>query len=305
MSHARAIRTALGITAAFLVVEVVGGLLSGSVALLADAGHMATDVAALALALFAIHVGAREPTASKTYGYRRTEILAAFVNGLVLVGISVFVAVDAVGRLMAPPVVKTDLMLGVAVAGLVANLVSAAVLHRGHRHSLNVRGAFLHVIGDALGSLGAIIAALAMMMFGWALADPIAALLITALILVSAWRLVRESIDVLMEAVPGHVDMEALSREIRAVAGVHDVHDLHVWTLTSGYHAISAHVDVDDEADPSSVLRALQALARERFDLAHTTFQLEPHAEVAAAEACDSCPAPAAEARPARRAQAS
>jgi cobalt-zinc-cadmium efflux system protein len=186
-------------------------------------------------------------------------------------------------------------MLGVAVAGLTANLASAFVLHRshGHGHSLNLRGAFLHVVGDALGSLGAIVAALAMMFFGWSMADPIAALLITGLILVSAWRLVRESVDVLMEAAPEHVDMAVLAREIRAVPGVIDVHDLHVWTLTSGYHAISAHVEVGALTAAPGVLRALQSLARERFDLAHTTFQVEAREESAGAEACEAClPAP-------------
>lgn len=291
---ARALRTALAITTVFLGIEIAGGLASGSVALLADAGHMATDVAALALSLFALRVGEREPTASKTYGYRRTEILAALANGLVLVGVSGLVAVDAVGRLMEPPTVRSGLMLAVAVAGLLANLASAFVLHRGHSHSLNMRGAFLHVAGDALGSVGAIVAAVLLMAFGWQLADPVAALLITALILVSAWRLVRESLDVLMEAVPGHVDMAALGREMRAVAGVVDVHDLHVWTLTSGYHAISAHVDVDEDVHTRSVLRALQRLAQERFDLDHTTFQLETREHPHAAEPCAACPAPAA-----------
>ncbi|CAG0984898.1 Cadmium, cobalt and zinc/H(+)-K(+) antiporter [Gammaproteobacteria bacterium] len=301
MRDGRALRIALVITASFLGVEVVGGLLSGSVALLADAGHMATDVAALALALFAFRVAARGPTESKTYGYRRTEILAALANGLVLVGVSVAVAVDAIGRLFTPPEVETGLMLGVATAGLIANLASAVVLHRGHMHNLNVRGAFLHVVGDALGSLGAIFAALAMMFFGWPLADPIAALAITALILVSAWRLVRESVDVLMESAPGHVDMQSLTAAIRAVPGVVDVHDLHVWTLTSGYHAISAHVGVDDTSRTAAVLRELQTLAAERFDLSHATFQVEPHEPECNADPCAACP-PTSE--PKRRASA-
>lgn len=301
MRPTRALRIALFITAAFLGVEIVGGVLSGSVALLADAGHMATDVAALALALFAARVAARRPTESKTFGYRRTEILAALANGLVLVGVSVAVAADALRRLVAPPAVEAELMLGVAVAGLAANLVSAWVLHADHGHSLNVRGAFLHVVGDALGSVGAIVAALCMMLFGWTLADPIAALAITALILVSSWRLVRESVDVLMEAVPGHVDMEILRREMRAVAGVRDVHDLHVWTLTSGYHAISAHVDVSETADGAAVLAALQTLTKERFDLVHGTFQLEREPRGAAAPACETC-APEATAAPHRHA---
>lgn len=298
----RALQIALAITAVFLAVEAVGGYISGSVALLADAGHMATDVAALALSLFAIRVAGRNPTPNKTYGYRRTEILAALANGLLLVGVSVAIAVDSIQRLMGPPEVASDVMLGVAIAGLAANLVSAWVLHRshgeadGHDHgqSLNMRGALLHVMGDALGSVGAIVAAILMMTLGWGLADPIAALLITGLILVSSWRLVRESVDVLMEAAPGHVDMEALTGEIRAVPGVLDVHDLHVWTLTSGFHAISAHVEVDDDVRANTVLDALQKLSRERFSLGHTTFQLEPRVVGGTgAEPCESCVQPA------------
>lgn len=288
----RSLRLALAITGVFLAVEVAGGILSGSVALLADAGHMATDLAALALALFAIRVGTREPTPSKTYGYRRTEILAALANGVLLVVVSVGIAWDALQRMWAPPAVKGDLMLAVATAGLVANVGVAWILHRGHGHAhenLNLRGAFLHVLGDALGSAGAIVAALSIRFFDWRLADPIVALAITALILFSAWRLVRESVDVLMEAAPGHVDVEALGRAIRALPGVTDLHDLHVWTLTSGYHAISAHVGVHHGIDSTLTLRALEQVAKEEFQLHHTTFQLEPRDPLLEIEPCPDC----------------
>ncbi|HBZ72468.1 MAG TPA: cation transporter [Deltaproteobacteria bacterium] len=271
----RALRRALAIAAGLLAIEVVGGIASGSLALLADAGHVATDMASLALALFALHLADREPTASKTFGYRRTEILAALANGTALGVVAVFIALEAVGRLASPPEVKSGLMLAVAAAGFAANLFAGAMLFRRREHSLNLRAAFLHVLSDALGSLGAITAGLAIQLFGWRLADPIVAIAISALILVSSWRLVRESVDVLMEATPSHVELGELERAIRGVAGVLGVHDLHVWTLTSGYHAMSAHVDVRMDADPHAVLHMLSDLAKRRFEIEHTTFQLE------------------------------
>lgn len=272
----RALRIAVAITGVFLVVEVVGGILSGSLALLADAGHMATDAAALLLALFAMRIAERAPTSEKTYGYRRTEILAALANGVALVLISLYVGFEGVLRIATPRPVEGGLMLGVAVAGLGANLSCAWVLHASREHSLNLRAAFLHVMGDAAGSVGAITAAALIQLFGWTLADSLVALGIAALILVAAWRLVRESVDVLMESVPDHVDVSELERAIRAVPGVVNVHDLHVWTLTSGYYAMSAHVDVRDGADGPILLRALAELAEQRFEIEHTTFQLEP-----------------------------
>ncbi|HTF33391.1 MAG TPA: cation diffusion facilitator family transporter [Myxococcota bacterium] len=274
----RALRRALAIAAFLLAMEVVGGIASGSLALLADAGHLATDMASLALALFALHLADREPTASKTFGYRRTEILAALANGTALGVVAVFIALEAVGRLGSPPEVKSGLMLAVAAAGLAANLYAGAMLFQGREHSLNLRAAFLHVLSDALGSLGAIAAGLAIHFLGWRLADPVVAIAISALILLSSWRLVRESVDVLMEATPSHVKLGELERAIRGVAGVLGVHDLHVWTLTSGYHAMSAHVDVRMDVDAHAVLHTLSDLAKRRFDIEHTTFQLEEQA---------------------------
>jgi len=271
----RALRRALAIAACLLAIEAVGGIASGSLALLADAGHLATDMASLALALFALHLADRQPTPSKTFGYRRTEILAALANGTALGVVAVFIALEAIGRLSTPPEVRRGLMLTVAAAGFAANLYAGAMLFRGREHSLNLRAAFLHVLSDALGSLGAIAAALAIHFFGWRLADPLVAIAISALILVSSWRLVRESVDVLMEATPGHVELAELERAICGVVGVLGVHDLHVWTLTSGYHAMSAHVDVRTEVDAHAVLHTLSDLAKRRFDIEHTTFQLE------------------------------
>jgi len=271
----RALGIALGITLAFLGVEIAGGLVAGSLALLADAGHMATDAASLALALVATHLAGRDATAARSFGLLRAEILAALANGIVLGVVSVFVVIEAVGRIGEAAPVRGDLMFWVAALGLAANAAAAVVLARGRARNLNLRSAFLHVAGDALGSIGTMAAAAAILAFGWSWADPAVAIAIAALILISAWRVVRESLDVLMEGTPAHVDVDELVAAIRAVAGVADVHDLHVWTLTSGYHALSAHVDLGPGADPHAVLVRLQDLAR-RFEVSHTTFQLEP-----------------------------
>ncbi len=271
----RAISVALGVTAAFVVFEAIGGWLSGSLALLADAGHMATDAAGLTLALVALKLAGRRPTPDKTFGHQRAEILAALANGVVLVVVSVYIVFEAVDRIADPRQVKSGLMLGVALVGLIANGVAVLALAGGRNRSLNVRGAFLHVIGDALGSIGAIAAAIIIARTGWTLVDPLVAIAIAGLICFSAWNLVRESLDVLMESTPSHVDMDELVTAIRAVPGVTDVHDLHVWTLTSGYHALSAHVDVTAGASEPSVLNQLSDLATREFGVAHTTFQLE------------------------------
>ncbi len=275
-ADARALRYAAALSAAVLIAEVIGGFLAGSLALLADAGHMATDVGALVLSLFALRLAERAPTSARTYGWLRTEILAALANGVTLAGISVYVAIEAVRRLAEPPPVRGGLMLAVAALGLLANLVAALFLWRGRQHSLNLRAAFLHVVGDAVGSLGALGAALLIAVLGWQIADPLVALGVSGLILISAWRLVRESIEILMEATPAHVELDRLEQAMRGIPGVLRVGDLHVWTLTSGYHAMSAHVDVEGERSPTPILERLQSLAREEFGILHTTFQLEP-----------------------------
>lgn len=279
----RALRIAIGITGAFCGLELAGGFWTGSLALLADAGHMATDLAGLAIALFALHLAGRRATPEKTYGWQRTEILAALGNGLVLGVTAVWITIEAAQRISAPPLVSAKAMLWIALAGLGANLVAAFVLRSSSQGSLNVHAAFLHVLTDALGSLGAIAAALAIELLGWRLADPLVAIAIAVLVLSSAWRLVKASVDVLMEATPEHVDTLALGSAIRAVPGVTDVHDLHVWTLTSGYHAMTAHVDVVPNADGNAVLHALVELAHHDFGIDHTTFQLEPQAGAACA----------------------
>ncbi len=274
----RPLAIALGITLVFLVVEVVGGVLTNSLALLADAGHMATDAAALALALFATWLARRPVTPERSFGFYRAEILAALVNATTLVVVSIYIFWEAARRLGDPPHVEGGLMLAVAVAGLVANAAAAWVLSRGggNQHDLNTRGALLHVIGDMPGSAGAIVAAVIILLTGWNAADPILSAGIGLLVLWGAWRLLRESVDVLLEATPPDIDADEVKRAMGAVPGVAGVHDLHVWTVTSGLVAMSAHVEVDEGANWTAVLSALAALLRERFGIAHATLQPEP-----------------------------
>lgn len=273
---ARRLRWALAITLAFLVAEVVGGYLSNSLALLADAGHMATDAGALGLSLF-VSWFARQPSNNrKTYGYLRLEILAAFVNGASLLLISAWICWEAVSRLRAPEPTAGGLMLVVAVAGLLANLVAAWLLRPAPGDSLNVRGAYLHVLGDLLGSVGTVAAALVIGLTGWLAADPIASLVTTLLIVRGAWSLVRESVDVLLEATPAHISCDDVREVLLAIPGVDSVHDLHVWTVTSGVVAMSAHAVVPDEARHQDVLERAHA-AMAPFGIGHITMQLERH----------------------------
>jgi cobalt-zinc-cadmium efflux system protein len=264
----------LALTAIFMVAEAVGGVLSGSLALLADAGHMFTDVAALALSLFALGLSRRPPSTRRTYGYARLEILAALVNGAGLLVIAGLILREAYERFSAPAEVNGGLMLGVAIMGLAVNVVGASLLHRHAHDNLNVRGAYLHVLGDLMGSVGAIAAGVVILATGWTPIDPIVSILIALLILWSAWGLVRESADILLESVPPHVDMDAILGELAAIQGLHDVHDVHVWTVTSGLVALSAHGVIDDPRDHTRVLDEV----RERMGthgIAHVTFQIE------------------------------
>lgn len=265
---------ALGVTGVFVVAEVVGGLLSNSVALLADAGHMLTDAGALGLSLFVAWFSRKPATSKRTYGHLRWEILAAFLNGATLLMLSAWILIESVARLRTPEPVGGMLMLGIAVAGLVANGLSAWLLHAHQDHSLNLRGAYLHVLSDLLGSVAVILAAVAVHWFGWAWADPVASIAVTLLIIRGAWRLVREAVDVLLEHAPAHVDAEALRRAMLGVRGVGAVHDLHVWTLTSGVVAMSAHAIAPVVQEHPRVLADLHA-AVARFGILHTTIQLE------------------------------
>lgn len=266
----------ISLTGVFMVAELVGGLLANSLALLADAAHMLTDVGALALSLFAIWFAHRPATPEKTYGYLRAEILAALLNGAVLIGLSLFIFLEAWDRFTEPVEVRGGLMLVVAAAGLLVNLIAAFMLHRSAGESLNVRGAYLHVLSDLLGSVGAIAAAVVILATGWFPADPIISVVVGGLILWSAYKLVRESVDVLLEAVPGHLDLEEIRASIRRIPGVAAVHDLHVWTVTSGYFAMSGHAVVEDVEQTRTVLDEIHDRMHEEFGISHVTVQVEP-----------------------------
>jgi len=270
----RRLGLALGITAAVMVAEAIGGWLAGSLALLADAGHMLADAAALGLALFAARVAQRPATAERSFGLLRLEILAALVNGALLLAIAVGIGIEAWRRIQAPPAVDGGLLLAVAGVGLVANLVALAILHRGHQLSLNQRGAYLHVLGDLLGSVGALAAGAIVLASGWTLADPLISIFIGALVLVSAWRLVRESTDVLLEATPAHIALTDVHDRIVSVPGVDSVHDLHVWTVTSGVVAMSGHLVVRNPTDNQPVLEEVQDRLR-ALGIHHVTVQME------------------------------
>jgi cobalt-zinc-cadmium efflux system protein len=270
----RRLALAFGITAVVMVAEAVGGWLAGSLALLADAGHMLADAAALGLALFAARIAQRPATAQRSFGFLRLEILAALVNGALLIAIAVGIGIEAWRRLRAPPAVNAELLLGVAALGLVANLAAVAVLHRGHQHSLNQRGAYLHVVGDLLGSVGALAAGAIVLGTGWTLADPLISIFIGVLVLASAWRLVKESTDVLLEATPANIALSDVHDRILAVRGVDSVHDLHVWTVTSGVVAMSGHLVVKNPTDNQPVLEEVQERMRQ-MGIHHVTVQME------------------------------
>jgi cobalt-zinc-cadmium efflux system protein len=264
------------LTAAYMLAEAAGGWLTGSLALLADAGHMLTDVAALALALMAAWFGSRPATPSKTYGYYRLEILAAFGNGVALVVVSLFILYESYQRWLAPPVIERGgLMIVVAAGGLLVNLACAWLLHGDREKDLNVRGAWLHVMGDAAGSVGAIVAGVLVGVYGWQAADPLMSALICLLIIWSSWNLIREATNVLLEGTPAHINLAAVEDAILATTGVEDVHDLHVWAITSGREALSAHVIHAVEVSQPELLKDLRARLLEQFGVDHLTIQME------------------------------
>jgi cobalt-zinc-cadmium efflux system protein len=278
-AHRRRLTVVLGLTLVVLVAEVVGAVLSGSLALLADAGHMATDAAGIALALGAVTLAQRPARGRRTFGWQRIEILAAVANGLLLLGVAVYVLVEAVLRIGRTTEIDSGLMLAVAGGGLVVNLVALVLLHPGRRDSLNVKGAYLEVLGDAFGSLAVLIAGLVILTTGWTFADTLASLAIGFLVVPRAWHLLREALDVLLEAAPRGVDLDDVRAHILAVDDVLGVHDLHAWTITSGLPVLSAHVVVSDAAlragHGGQVLDALCSCLGSHFDVEHCTFQLE------------------------------
>ena len=264
----------LAITAAVMVAEAAGGWLAHSLALLADAGHMLADVAALGLALVVTALAQRPVTAERTFGLLRLEILAALLNGAALIVIALGVGVEAYRRVRSPGDVQGTLLLIVAGVGLAANAMGTAILHRGHDHSLNQRAAYLHIASDLLGSVGAVLAGAIILATGWVQADPIISVLISLLILHSAWRLVKESADVLLEAAPAHIALSDVHDRIASIPGVASVHDLHVWTVTSGVIAMSSHLVAQNPADNQRVLEAVQACLGD-MGIRHVTVQME------------------------------
>ncbi len=271
----------LGLTTAYLVAEVIGGLLTHSLALLADAGHMLTDVAGLILALFAIRFAERPATPERTYGYYRIEILAALVNAVVLIGISLYILYEAYERFRNPPEIQSGGMLAVALVGLVVNIAGIYLLKSASEESLNMKGAYFEVLSDMLTSIGVIAAGIIMLTTGWYYADPIISAGIGVFILPRTWMLLRDAVGVLLEGTPHDVNLAALRESIRTVEGVADVHDLHVWSLTSGMNAMSVHAVLADHSLHDEVLAAVQKKVTSEFKIAHATVQVE----------CEGCPA--------------
>ncbi|MET9493768.1 cation diffusion facilitator family transporter [Streptomyces sp. NPDC006552] len=284
-AHRGRLRIALSITLAVMVVEIVGGLLADSLALIADAAHMATDALGLAMALLAIHFANRPASDQRTFGYARAEILAALANCLLLLGVGGYVLYEAVQRFMEPVHTAGRLTIVYGLIGLVANMISLSLLAKGQQESLNVRGAFLEVAADALGSLAVLISAVVILTTGWQAADPIASLVIGVMIVPRTVKLLRETLNVLLESAPKGVDMAQVRSHILALPGVEDVHDLHAWTITSGMPVLSAHVVVSQDVlttiGNEKLLHELQGCLGDHFDVEHCTFQLEPtgHAE--------------------------
>lgn len=270
---------ALAINAGMLVAGVVGGILTGSLALLADAGHVLSDVGALVLALIAARLAALPVAGRRTFGYQRSEVLAALVNGLLLVAVSVAIAIAAFGRFSDPPPIDGAGVLALGFLGLAGNLAATWVLARGERDDINLEGALRHSLADALGSLGVVVAGGIVLLGGSSIVDPIVGLLIALLVLASSWRLIKEPFDVLMEAAPADLDVEALGAALCGEQGVRSVHDLHAWTVTSGFGAVAAHVVVSRECDRDLVRQRLELTLRERFGIEHTTLQMEEEAD--------------------------
>jgi cobalt-zinc-cadmium efflux system protein len=273
-SNRRRLTAVLVLTFVYMLAEAIGGFVTNSLALLSDAGHMLADVASLGLALVALWFAARPVTAKKTYGYYRMEILAALVNGTALVVISLLISYEAFQRIKSPEAVKGFEVMLIAIGGLAINAVSAFVLHSASETNLNMRGAFLHVMGDTLGSVGAIVAGAVVWRWGWLLADPLISVAMCLLIIYSSWQLIRESVNILLEGTPSHINIRAVAETMRGVSGVTDVHDLHVWTISSGMEALSAHVTIEPGVSHGTALESLQERLRSEFNISHLTIQI-------------------------------
>jgi cobalt-zinc-cadmium efflux system protein len=273
--HAGPLTAAIGIGVAILVLELIAGIAANSLALLADAGHVFADVSGMTLSLVAIRLAARPPSDARSFGLYRLEMLAAAVNAVLLLVIAIVIAIEAIRRFAAPPEVRPTLLIAVAVLALAANLVSLRLLAPGQRESLTMRGAYLEIAGDLIGAVAVLGAGLVILVTGWQPADAVASLVVAALIVPRTVRLLRDSVDVLLEATPKGVDLSDVERHIREAPGVVDVHDLHAWTITSGMNVVSAHVVLGPEARPGDILDHLGTCLSADFDINHSTFQLE------------------------------
>lgn len=278
----RDLTLALVLIVGYMFAEIIGGIISGSLALIADAGHMLADAASIGLALAAMHFSTRAASRRHTFGYHRLEILAALINGMTLWAVSVWILVEAYGRFTSTPEVQGGIVLGIGSVGLIVNIVAASILRRSARHSVNVEGAYRHVIADLLGSVAVVVSGVLVWAFGWHIADPILSVLIGVLILVSTWRLLAKVVHVLLEGAPDHIDLDSVCRRFEEVEGVDRVHDIHAWTLAPGYEALTAHVTVkagyELQAGDDTILNRLREIAYGQFNMQHVTIQLEASA---------------------------
>ncbi|MGD0781047.1 MAG: cation diffusion facilitator family transporter [Dehalococcoidales bacterium] len=282
ISASQPLKITLGLVLIIMVAEILGGLFSNSLALLSDAGHMFTDALALGLSLFAMHLARRPATATKTFGYHRAEIMAALANGSVLILVSAIIFYEAYQRFQQEPAIKGPLMLIVAGIGLAANIIGLLLLRQDSRKSINIKAAFWHIIGDTMSSVGVIIAGVIIQITGWTIADPILAVVIGIVILWGAVRIVKESVDILLESVPPHVEMEKVAEAVKKVSGVEDLHEVHIWTITSGIYALSAHLRITDRrvSQCDEILTKVNEVLAHDFNITHATLQME----------CESCP---------------
>lgn len=273
----KGLQIALLVVVFVMLAEIAGGILSNSLALLGDAGHMLVDALALGLSLIALNLAKKPATVTRTFGFHRAEIMAALVNGITLTLVAVYIFYEAYQRFRTPSTVRTPIMLGVAVAGLAANLIAMKLLHRARHNNLNVKAAFLHVFGDTISSIGVIVAGIIIIITGWKIVDPIIAIMIGTIILWGAIKLVRDSVDILLETVPGHIALDKVTEIIMSVKGVVEVHDLHIWTITSGIYALSTHILIQDQmlSRTHEIIASINDELIKNFNITHTTFQLE------------------------------
>ncbi|MBY0029815.1 cation transporter [Priestia aryabhattai] len=275
-ANKQALKLSFFIIAIYMIIEAIGGFMTNSLALISDAGHMLSDAGALGLSYLAMTFGERKATEFKTFGYKRFEVLAAFINGLTLIVISLYIFWESYKRISQPPEVQSSGMIIIASIGLVVNIIAAYILMKGDKsENLNVRSAFLHVIGDLLGSVGAIIAALLIMFFGWSLADPIASVLVAILIIISAFRVTRDSINILMEGAPSHIDVTQVREALIAINNTLEVHDLHIWAISSDIPSLSCHIVVNDLKSSSMVMNSAKEILEKQFKIKHTTIQID------------------------------